>query len=87
MVRYTARLEDPSKGALAQPEYTRTRFRKYSREAVGENERALPFTRFHDGVGRMVRKKEFGTSRARLLVETVHFVTELLKNFDGGTGR
>ncbi|OLL25300.1 60S ribosomal protein L17-A [Neolecta irregularis DAH-3] len=51
-------------------------------EAVKEHKRAIPFTRFHGGIGRTAQGKEFGTSQARWPVKTAQFVIQLLKNVE-----
>ncbi|KXS17576.1 ribosomal protein L22 [Gonapodya prolifera JEL478] len=49
-------------------------------EDVKEHKQAIPFRRFHGGVGRAAQGKNHGVSQARWPVKSAEFVLGLLKN-------
>ena len=49
-------------------------------EDVKEHKQAVPFRRFHGGVGRTAQAKAHGMSQARWPVKSAEFVLGLLKN-------
>ena len=47
---------------------------------VQEHKQAIPFRRFHGGIGRTAQAKPFGMTMARWPVKSCEFVLDLLKN-------
>lgn len=49
-------------------------------DAVKEHQRCIPFTRFNGSIGRTGQASEFGHTRGRWPVKSIHFIEGLLKN-------
>ena len=47
---------------------------------VKEHKQAIPFRRFHGGIGRTAQAKPFGMTMARWPAKSCEFVLDLLKN-------
>lgn len=47
---------------------------------VKEHKQAVPFRRFHRGIGRTAQGKQFGVTQARWPVKSAEFLSDLLSN-------